>query len=125
VTIVDTDVLIDVMESHAHQNVLDAVEARVLSTTAISAYELRRGARTGEALESAENLLKQMTTIMPFDDLSATRAAAVYRELSRSGQLIGKADLYIAGICLACGAQLLTRNVREYGRVPGLQLVEP
>jgi predicted nucleic acid-binding protein len=39
--------------------------------------------------------------------------------------VIGKPDLYIAGICLAVGAQLLTRNLREYSRVPGLQLVQP
>jgi predicted nucleic acid-binding protein len=43
------------------------------------------------------------------------------RQAARSGQ-VGKADLYIAGICIASDAQLLTRNAREYARVPGLEL---
>jgi predicted nucleic acid-binding protein len=72
-----------------------------------------RGARIEEERQAVELLLTQMSTIEPFDDTAAAESAALYRELSRSGQLIGKADLYIAGICLASGAQLLTRNVRE------------
>jgi tRNA(fMet)-specific endonuclease VapC len=125
VTLVDTDVLIDILKGRASAGVRQALTGRALSTTAISAYELRRGATTEKSLASIEMVLGRMTAIAPFDDLSATRAAALYRALSRGGRLIGKADLYIAGACLASGAQLLTRNVREYGRVPGLQLVEP
>jgi tRNA(fMet)-specific endonuclease VapC len=125
VILVDTDVLIDFLEDCAPKSVRDAAKRGGLSTTAIAAYEVRRGARTDEARDSVEVLLQQMSTIETFDDAAAMESAALYRGLSRSGQLIGKADLYIAGICLASGAQLLTRNVREYGRVPGLQLVEP
>jgi tRNA(fMet)-specific endonuclease VapC len=63
-----------------------------------------------------------MAEVVSFDDAAAAEAAAVYRELARSGQVIGKADLYIAGNCIASDAQLLTRNAREYARVPGLEL---
>lgn len=124
-TIVDTDVLIDVLNERAPQRVSDAARRGALSTTAIVAYEVRRGARTDKARDSVELLLTQMISIEPFDDVAAAESAALYRELSRSGQVIGKPDLYIAGICLAVGAQLLTRNLREYSRVPGLQLVQP
>jgi tRNA(fMet)-specific endonuclease VapC len=125
VTIVDTDVLIDMLNERAPQRVSDAARRGALSTTAIVAYEVRRGARTDKTRDSVELLLTQMISIEPFDDVAAAESAALYRELSRSGQVIGKPDLYIAGICLAVGARLLTRNVREYSRVPGLQLVQP
>jgi tRNA(fMet)-specific endonuclease VapC len=124
VTIVDTDVLIDFLSGRAPATIDDELARGALSTTAITAYELRRGARTEKALRSVELLLAQLAEIVPFDDAAAGEAAAVYRDLSKAGQVIGKADLYIAGICLASDATLITRNVREYGRVDGLQFAK-
>jgi tRNA(fMet)-specific endonuclease VapC len=124
VTIVDTDVLIDFLNGHAPTSIDDQLARGVLSTTAITAYELRRGARTEKALRSVELLLAQLEEIVPFDDAAAGEAAAVYRDLAKTGQVIGKADLYIAGICLASDARLITRNLREYGRVAGLQVAK-
>ncbi len=123
-TIVDTDALIDFLNGRAPASIDDELARGALSTTAITAYELRRGARTEKALRSVELLLAQLAEIVPFDDAAAGEAAAVYRDLAKAGQVIGKADLYIAGICLASDAKLITRNVREYGRVDGLQLAK-
>jgi tRNA(fMet)-specific endonuclease VapC len=125
VTIVDTDVLIDFLNGRAPSSIDDELARGALSTTAITAYELRRGARAEKALRSVELLLSQLAEIVPFDDAAAGEAAAVYRDLAKAGQVIGKADLYIAGICLATDAKLITRNVGEYGRVDGLQLAKP
>jgi len=73
VILVDTDVLIDVLEDCAPKGVRDAAKRGNLSTTAIAAYEVRRGARTDEARDSVETLLKQMSAIEPFDDPAATQ----------------------------------------------------
>lgn len=124
-TIVDTDVLIDFLNGHAPTRIDDQLARGVLSTTAITAYELRRGARSEKALRSVELLLAQLEEIVPFDDAAAGEAAAVYRDLAKTGQIIGKADLYVAGICLASDARLITRNLREYGRVAGLEVAKP
>lgn len=123
-TIVDTDALIDFLNGRAPTSIDDELARGALSTTAITAYELRCGAPTEKALRSVELLLAQLAEIVPFDDAAAGEAAAVYRDLAKAGQVIGKADLYIAGICLASDAKLITRNVREYGRVDGLQLAK-
>jgi tRNA(fMet)-specific endonuclease VapC len=125
VTIADTDVLIDFLNGRAPASIDDRLARGTLSTTAVNAYELRRGARNERALRSVELLLAQLAEIVPFDDAAAGEAAAAYRELSRAGRVIGRADLYIAGICLATGATLLTRNVREYERIPGLDMAAP
>jgi predicted nucleic acid-binding protein len=49
----------------------------------------------------------------------------VLRELRATGQGIDVRDAMQAGICLEADAPLVTRNVRHFVRVPGLQVVEP
>jgi len=46
-------------------------------------------------------------------------------ELRRSGETIDVRDAMQAGICLEAGANLVTRNVAHFERVPGLQLSHP
>jgi hypothetical protein len=43
-----------------------------------------------------------------------------WRRLEADGTPIGPLDTLIAGTALACRGVIVTRNVSEYGRVPGL-----
>ena len=59
-------------------------------------------------------------------DLNAARVhARLAAEMSASGQLIGSHDLLIAATALANGYDVLTTNVRDFSRVPGLVVREP
>lgn len=49
-------------------------------------------------------------------------AAAIVRELQRQRVRIGTMDLKIASIALAHDATLLSRNVTDFGKVPGLRV---
>jgi predicted nucleic acid-binding protein len=49
--------------------------------------------------------------------------AQIYAELGRQGQLIGAHDLIIAATARHHGLSLLTDNVDEFSRVPGLQVI--
>jgi tRNA(fMet)-specific endonuclease VapC len=108
------------------------VAARLLATpprdvaiAAIVAYELRFGiARLPQATRRSEQLeqLLSWITILPFDDAAARRAAALRADLERLGQPIGLHDTLIAGTVLAVGATLVTRNLAEFSRVPGLEM---
>ncbi|MDR2373720.1 MAG: type II toxin-antitoxin system VapC family toxin [Bifidobacteriaceae bacterium] len=57
-----------------------------------------------------------------------SRAAARYGEirsaLERAGQAIGPNDLIIAATVLAAGGTLVTHNIKEFERVPGLALAD-
>jgi tRNA(fMet)-specific endonuclease VapC len=44
------------------------------------------------------------------------------KRLKRSRLRVGTMDLKIAAIALAHGATLLTRNLKDFGRVPGLRI---
>jgi len=58
--------------------------------------------------------------LLPFDQTAAEHYAEIRTHLQRVGQLIGERDLMIAAITRAHGLTLITHNIREFERVPGL-----
>ena len=60
--------------------------------------------------------------IVPFDAPAAREYGRIRQLLGSQGQLIGDRDLMIAACCLANGTTLVTRNIGEFTRVPGLEL---
>ena len=122
--VADTDVLIDYLNdvAGAPGDRLELELARkALATTSVSAYQLWKGATTRDDRAEVGELLA-LVRVLPFDARAAEHAGAAYRELAREGKAIGKADLYIASVCLAEKLPLLTRNRREFERVRGLRL---
>lgn len=61
-------------------------------------------------------------TVLPLGDGEAKTAAQVRSDLEAKGLGIGPLDTLIAGTALHHGAALVTRNIREFGRVDGLKL---
>lgn len=121
--VADTDVLIDALRGRAPavERIDLELETGALATTAVTAFELRSGARSRRAAEQVEKLLAALT-IVPLDEEAAGRAAEARRRLEAEGRPIGMADYLIAGICLARSAVLLTRNRAHFERVDGLAL---
>jgi tRNA(fMet)-specific endonuclease VapC len=68
-----------------------------------------------------EALLASMTVIA-FGGEEARSAAAVRAMLEDAGTPIGPVDNLIAGTALVHDAVLVTHNVREFSRVPGLRV---
>jgi len=58
----------------------------------------------------------------PNDDV-AWRAAEVFRELRRSGSMTGENDLWIAATALEAGEVLVTRNVKHFRGIAGLNVM--
>ena len=57
-------------------------------------------------------------TILPFDKDAATH----FHRLKDAGIRIGTMDLKIAAICMAHDAMLLSRNMVDFAKVPGLRV---
>ena len=79
------------------------------------------GAKSPAEQEKVSRLLAALT-VLGFSAAASERAAEVRRALEREGQGIGMADYLIAGVCLANGGVLLTRNTDHFERVPGLRI---
>ncbi len=92
----------------------------------ITASELLHGAHRAlqpeaRARRSAfvEGILERFP-VLPVN-LSAARVhAQVWAELRQAVSIIGPHDLWLAATCIAHGLTMVTANVREFERVPGL-----
>jgi tRNA(fMet)-specific endonuclease VapC len=60
--------------------------------------------------------------ILAIDVATARAHARAWAALTAAGKPIGAHDLWIAASCLAHGHSLVTLNVREFERVPGLRV---
>ena len=58
--------------------------------------------------------------LLPVDLATARAHAHVWATLAAAGMMIGPHDLWLAATCLAHGLTMVTANIREFTRVPGL-----
>lgn len=94
-----------------------------IAVPAVVVYELETGiAKSKDAAKRRRQLdqLFQVVAVLPFGIDEANAAAALRARLEQEGTPIGTMDTLIAGTALARRGTLVTRNVREFGRVPGL-----
>lgn len=94
----------------------------------ITASELLHGVHRAlqpqqRALRSAfvEGILERFP-LLQVDMATARAHAQVWAELAKASTLIGPHDLWLAAICIAHGLTMVTANIREFERVPGLQV---
>lgn len=99
-----------------------ALEPESIAISVIVAAELRYGAaRRGSARLSRqlEAVLSAIETL-PLAEPADRHYGVIRSELERIGRPIGHNDLLIAAHARALDAALVTDNVREFDRVPGL-----
>jgi tRNA(fMet)-specific endonuclease VapC len=86
---------------------------------------LLRAADGVKLLRAQERLRRTDADLAPFPAVPFdAAAAAVFDRLNGNKKLrkIGRADLLIASIALAHRAKLVTRNLKDFRQVPGLQV---
>lgn len=105
---------------------VQALAPAEVGVPAIVEYELRYGLlrlpqdAAKPRLAALMQLLQPMQRL-PFDSDCAAHAARIRAELEAAGTPIGPHDTLIAATALRNQATLVTRNVREFSRVQGLQ----
>lgn len=127
VRLLDTNVLIDLTRGRSpvlSERFVRAVSAgEPMAVSAVSVYEFRFGAERSPRRESQlaglERFLSAMQ-IVDFDLQDAEAAARIKADLAAKGRMIGAYDLLIAGQAAARDLTVVTGNVREFGRIPGL-----
>jgi len=100
------------------------VGERSVCTNIIVAAELRFGA----AKSGSRRLLAQVDavlsvmSILPVDAPVDVHYADIRKRLERAGSWIGSNDMLIAAHARALGYTVVTANLREFRRVPGLKV---
>lgn len=133
--VLDTDTLPHLFLGHprvtARRNSVPSPEIAITVISWIQAlsgrFEFLLKAVTGDELLRAQGLLDltwrslaSVALVLPIDD-GAAREFDRLRE-NKKLKKIGRADLLIAAITLAERATLVTRNLKDFRQVPGLQV---
>lgn len=124
----DTNAFVD----HLRRGPASQVTARLLTAPPGTVYlcsvvlaELIYGAvRSGPAHEAVNRAaimhLRMLFPTVPFDDPAAEEYGRLRAHFAGTGRPIGPNDMMIAAIALANRLTLVTHNVAEFSRVPGL-----
>lgn len=94
------------------------------AVSVIVTAELQYGAQRRNSRQLTEQLEKVLSAIptLPLEPPADRHYGAIRTELEQKGQSIGRNDLLVAAHARALGATLISRNVREFSRVSGLQV---
>lgn len=92
-----------------------AIPALVVHELFYGAFKSRRGPQNVAKIEALQ------FQVVEFDHDDARQAGEIRAVLAARGTPIGPYDVLIAGQALARNLILVTRNIREFARVPGLR----
>ena len=84
-------------------------------------YGAERSSQPDRNLKDIESLLSRME-VLQFDDVAAYHFGQLRADLYNRGLPIGPYDMMIAGHARSRGLILVTNNVAEFERVPGLRI---
>ncbi|MBI5890247.1 MAG: type II toxin-antitoxin system VapC family toxin [Nitrosomonadales bacterium] len=96
-----------------------------VAMSAVTYGELCFGAEKSTKRKEAQRILEQLTAlipVLPLDATVSTHYGEIRQHLQSSGKPIGNNDLWIASHALANKLILVTNNVAEFERVPGLRV---
>lgn len=99
--------------------------AAELAMSVITLGELRFGAEKSQARERALTVIRQLESLIqvaPLREEVGEHYGQIRAELQAKGLAIGNNDLWLAAHARSAGWTIVTNNVREFERVPGLQV---
>jgi tRNA(fMet)-specific endonuclease VapC len=83
-------------------------------------YGAEKSARVQQNLEVVEQFRGRLE-VLPFMERAANHYGQLWAELDRAGQRIGIHDMMIGSHARSEGLTVVTNNVREFQRMPGLR----
>lgn len=122
----DTDVLSELIRhpQGALARRMTALPPDRLRSSIVVACELRYGAlkKKSPRLQQKVDQLLELVTVLPLEAEADRHYGQIRTALERQGRVIGQNDLLIAAHARALGLTLVTANVAEFSRVPGLSV---
>ena len=134
--ILDTNVLSEMLRLQPEKSVIDWLASKGIAqmfTTAVTEAEIRYGVDRLEPGKRKDTLALAVAglfssdlagRILAFDSEAAVIYGHIVSVRERSGRPISQFDAQIAAIARSCGADIATRNVRDFEDC-GVRLVNP
>ena len=124
--LLDTNILSDLIR-HPQGSVASKIAAageQTVCTSIIVAAELRYRANKSGSRKLADrvDLILSALEILPLETPADRHYADIRHHLTREGNLIGPNDMLIAAHALTVGLTVVTANIGEFSRVPGLSV---
>jgi tRNA(fMet)-specific endonuclease VapC len=122
--LLDTNIISDIIRNPAGfaARRIEQIDPKDICTSIIVAAELRYGcakSRSAKLLAKVEALL-EIVPVLPLDVPADSEYGGIRAKLEAAGQTIGLNDLLIGAHAHALGLTLVTDNMREFTRIPGL-----
>ena len=123
----DTNVCTDVIRNRSRL-LVERIRSRSVDDVAISVItlsELQHGvAKSSNPEKNRVAILEFLVpfVVLPFDDMAARVYGEIRATLEAQGNAIGPMDMLIAAHALSRHVTLVTNNVDEFCRVPGLSV---
>ncbi len=124
--LLDTNIISDLVkhpQGAVFENISRVGEENIF-TSIVVACELRFGAskKGSEALTRYIESILDNIEVLPFEQPADEHYGNLRNALEKAGELIGPNDVLIAAHALALDAVVVTANLREFSRVPGLKV---
>ena len=125
--LLDTNVCIAVIRQRPESALrrLRGKQVGQVGLSTITLAELEFGAAKSQQPARARAALREFLLpleVVPFDEAAADAYGTVRAAMEKKGRPIGPLDTLIAAHALALGTVLVTKNTREFRRVPGLSV---
>ena len=124
--LLDTNIVIYVIKQRPLQvlEVFNRHHGR-MAVSSITLAELVHGAEKSSNVSRNTAVIEDFVSrlaVLPYDDKAAWQCGNIRATLEKLGQPIGINDLHIAAHARSNGLTLITNNLREFEKVPGLLL---
>ncbi len=126
--ILDTTFIIDLMENNEDaikklKEIASKSEPHVITTPTV--FELYSGViQSNKPEKEKQKVLNVLSNIIVWNlELdTAKKAGEIDGKLAKDGKTIDPEDCMIAGIALTKGQKILTRNIKHFSRIHGLEI---
>jgi tRNA(fMet)-specific endonuclease VapC len=124
--LLDTNIVIYVIKRRPPEAMAQFnLQAGRMAISTITLAELVHGAEKSAYpatnLAVVEDLCSRLE-VLPYDAKAAHHYGAIRSHLERQGKTIGVNDLHIAAHARSAGLVVITNNMREFERVPALEI---
>jgi tRNA(fMet)-specific endonuclease VapC len=124
--VLDTCILLDYLVGKNNKNLKQVdryLEEAKVAISVVTVFELLRGVELEKHIEQRKELIG-FCTILDLTLQISERAAGIYTYLKKNGSLVHIEDIYIAATAMHWRYSIMTSNLKDFSRIPGVMLEE-